>query len=97
MLTAAADGQDLIARLNAVPAAVQQAVALVARASAPADIKAAAIAKLAARSRDRRLQPDRTAALQRLSRPQGAARPAVDADRLKQAAVQAALTALGRG
>jgi hypothetical protein len=96
MLTAASNTQELAARLKATPPAVQQPVAVAARVSAPAEAKAEAIRKLAQRSRDRRLQPDRAKALERLSPPQ-AARPAVDADTLQQAAVQAALTALGRG
>jgi hypothetical protein len=95
MLTARADTQDLIARLNAVPAAVQQAVGLVARAAAPSEVKAAAIRTLAERARDRRLQPDRKAALARLSQP-ARTRPPLDVDHVRQAAVQAALTALGR-
>lgn len=98
MLKTASNTQALIDRLNAVPAAVESAVSLVARTAASAELKAAAIHKLAQRARDRRLHPDRGAAMARLARPAGSpARPAVDADKIRQMAVQAALTALGRG
>ena len=96
MLTAVANTQDLVARLSSLPAAVQQAVMV--RAAAPAEAKTAAIRRLSQRARDRRLQPDRAEAMARLSRPAGSpGGPDVDADKIRQAAVQAALTALGRG
>ncbi|MHB8286128.1 MAG: hypothetical protein ACYDD1_15820 [Caulobacteraceae bacterium] len=91
MLTIAANTPDLVARLAAVPAAVQQALA--AGPASPEDAKTAAVAALSRRGVARRLQPDRQAALARFAKPHADADPAA----LKQAAVQAALTALGRG
>jgi hypothetical protein len=98
MLSLTANTAEFLARLNAVPAAVQTAVAAAvaaaARASAPGEAKAAAIAGLSRRARARRLQPDRAKALARFAKPEAGGDPAAA---VKQAAVQAALDALGRG
>jgi hypothetical protein len=93
MLSFTANTTEFLARLNAVPAAVQTAVAAAARAYAPGEAKAAALAGLARRARVRRLQPDRAEALARFAKPETGGDPAAA---VKQAAVQAALDALGR-
>jgi hypothetical protein len=94
MLSLTANTAEFLARLNAVHAAVQTAVAAAARAYAPGEAKAAAIDSLARRARTRRLTPDRAKALARFAKPEAGGDPAAA---VKQAAVQAALDALGRG
>jgi hypothetical protein len=92
MLNLTTETTDLLTRLNAVPDAVQQALA---GAAATGEAKASAVDAVSRRAGARRLQPDRQAALARFSQPDAGA-SAIHPAALKAAAVQAALTALGR-